>query len=123
MKINFKKFIEYKNAITENQDEDFVISEMMRVFFPKRKDVNNCGVEFQNAIEEPKPIKLPFWYKMDIGLKNAGKFIDADTFLSEDMLIEFIDTIVKHRVPFCKVDLTINHVRHLTDFFLNARRK
>lgn len=123
MKINFKQFIKYKNDIQENQDEDFVVDEMMRVFFPKRKDVNNCIVEFQKAIEEPKPIKLPFWYKIDIGLKNAGKFIDADIFLTENSLIDFVDTIVKHRIPFYKVNLTINHVRHLTDFFLNARRK
>ncbi len=123
MKINFKKFIKYKNDIQENQDEDFVVDEMMRVFFPKRKDVENCIVEFNNAIQDPQPIKLPFWYKIDVGLKRAGKFIDADTFLNENSLIEFVDTIVKHRVPFFKINLTINHVRYLTDFFVNARRK
>ena len=121
MKINFKKFIEYTNAIKENQDEVFVVSELNRIFKPKNLD--NFIVEFSNAIQDPQPMKLPFWYKIDIGLKNAGKFIDADTFLKEEMLIEFVDTIVKHRIPFCKVDLTINHVRYLTDFFLNARRK
>lgn len=123
MKINFKQFIKYKNDIQENQDEDFVVDEMMRVFFPKRKDVNNCIVEFNNAVTNVEYKKLPFWYKIDIGIKNAGKFIDADTFLQEDMLIEFIDTVVKHRIPFCKVNLTINHVMELTYFFLNARRK
>ncbi len=123
MKINFKKFIEYKNEITENDNEDFVVSELLRIFAPKVKDKDKFITDFSNAIQDPQPMKLPFWYKIDIGLKNAGKFIDADTFLKEEMLIEFVDTIVKHRIPFCKVNLTINHVRYLTDFFLNARRK
>ena len=123
MKINFKKFIKYQNDIQENQDEDFVVDEMMRVFFPKRKDINNCIVEFNNAVTNVEHKKLPFWYKIDIGIKNAGKFIDADIFLTENSLIEFVDTIVKHRIPFCKVNLTINHVMELTYFFANARRK
>ena len=123
MKINFKKLIEYTNAIKENQDEDFVVSELLRIFAPKVKDKDKFITDFSNAIQDPQPMKLPFWYKIDIGLKNAGKFIDADTFLKEEMLIEFVDTIVKHRIPFFFFFLTINHVRYLTDFFLNARRK
>lgn len=123
MKINFKKFIQYKNAIAENQDEDFVVSELLRIFAPKVKDQDKFITDFSNAIQDPQPMKLPFWYKINIGIKQAGKFIDADTFLNEDMLIEFIDTIVKHRLPFCKVELTVNHVRYLTDFFADARRK
>ena len=123
MKINFKKLIEYTNAIKENQDEDFVVSELLRIFAPKVKDKDKFITDFSNAIQDPQPMKLPFWYKIDIGLKNAGKFIDADTFLKEEMLIEFVDTVVKHRIRFCKINLTINHVKYLTDFFLNARRK
>ena len=123
MKIDFKKFMQYKNAIEENQDEDFVVSELLRIFAPKVKDQDKFITDFSNAIQDPQPMKLPFWYKVDIGIKNAGKFIDADIFLTENSLIEFVETIVKHRIPFCKVNLTINHVRYLTDFFLNARRK
>jgi hypothetical protein len=121
MKINFKKFIEYTTSIKENQEEEFVISELIRIFAPKNTD--KFIAEFVKAIEEPQPKPLPLYYKIDIGIKQAGKFIDADTFLNEDLLIEFIDTIVKHRVPFCKVNLTINHVKYLTDFFARARRK
>ena len=123
MKIDFKKFMQYKNAIEENQDEDFVVSELIRIFAPKVKDQDKFITDFSNAIQDPQPMKLPFWYKVDIGIKNAGKFIDADIFLTENSLIEFVETIVKHRLPFCKVNLTINHVRYLTDFFLNARGK
>ena len=123
MKIDFKKFMQYKNAIEENQDEDFVVSELLRIFAPKVKDQDKFITDFSNAIQDPQPMKLPFWYKVDIGIKNAGKFIDADIFLTENSLIEFVETIVKHRLPFCKVNLTINHVRYLTDFFLNARGK
>ena len=123
MKIDFKKFMQYKNAIEENQDEDFVVSELLRIFAPKVKDQDKFITDFSNAIQDPQPMKLPFWYKIDIGIKNAGKFIDADIFLTENSLIEFVETIVKHRLPFCKVNLTINHVRYLTDFFLNARGK
>jgi hypothetical protein len=121
MKINFKKFIEYTTSIKENQDEDFVISELVRIFAPKNTD--KFIAEFNNAVTNVEHKKLPFWYKIDIGIKQAGKFIDADTFLNEDLLLEFIDTIVKHRIPFCKVNLTINHVIYLTYFFARARRK
>jgi hypothetical protein len=123
MKIDFKKFIEYTNSIKDSDDEIFIISQMMRVFFPRRKDYDNCIAKFNHSINNVEPEKLPFWYKIDIGLKRAGKFIDADTFLNEEMLIEFIDTVVKHRIPFCKPKVTINQARWVIDFFVNARGK
>lgn len=121
MKINFKKFIEYTQIVKEK--DDLAISEMMRLFFPKRMDVDKCTMIFNSAVENITPEKLPIWYKVDLGLKRAAKFIDADTFLNEDMLLEFVDTVVKHRLPFCKVNLTINQARYLIDFFVNARGK
>ena len=123
MKIHFEKFIEYTNLIKNSDDDTFLIAQMMRIFFPKRKDFDNCVSEFNNAINNLEAEKLPFWYKIDFGLKRAGKFIDADTFLNEDMLIEFIDTVVKHRIPFCKAKLTINQARWVIDFFVHARGK
>ena len=123
MKIDFKKFIEYTNLIKNSDDDTFIIAQMMRIFFPKRKDYDNCISKFNNAINNLEAEKLPFWYKIDIGLKRAGKFIDADTFLNEDMLIEFIDTVVTHRIPFCKHKVTINQARWVIDFFVTARVK
>ena len=123
MKIDFKKFIEYTNLIKDSEDDTFIIAQMMRIFFPKRKDYVNCVSEFNNAINNLEAEKLPFWYKIDIGLKRAGKFIDADTFLNEDMLIDFIGTVVTHRIPFCKPKVTINQARWVIDFFVNARGK
>lgn len=123
MKVNFNKFIQLTKLSESNIDEEFYLSEIMRLFFPKRKNTAKCLDEFTKAIEYVKPKKLPLYYKVDVGIKNAGKFIDADTFLNEDMLKEFVNTIVTHRIPFCKVNLTINHVRYLTDFFVNARRE
>jgi hypothetical protein len=123
MKIDFKKFIEYTNLIKDSEDDTFIIAQMMRIFFPKRKDYDNCISKFNNAINNLEAEKLPFWYKIDIGLKRAGKFIDADTFLNEDMLIDFIGTVVTHRIPFCKPKVTINQARWVIDFFVTARGK
>lgn len=99
--MNFIKFIEYSKNI-EGQSDEFVILEMMRLFYPKRKDYENCVIEFNAAINKPISF-LPWYYKLDLKFKTAAKFIDADTFFSEGDFVSFLNVVLKHRIPFLKI--------------------
>jgi len=92
-KISFKKFLEYSKNI-EGKDEVFALTEMMRLFFPKRINVEKCAQIFKSELENTKTSL--FFYKIGIP-KKAGEFIDAHTFLQDENYLEVLKIILKPR--------------------------
>src|SRR5690349_10727444 len=95
-KISFKKFLEYSKNI-EGKDEVFALTEMMRLFFPIRIDVEKCAMIFKSELESTKASL--FFYKIVIP-KKAGKFIDAHTFLQDENYLEVLKIILNPRFFF-----------------------
>lgn len=123
--IPFYKYLEYTESIRDNQDDDHVINEMMRIFFPKRTDIQTCIVEFGNAMNQDKENRLK-WYKVDFNFVKAASFIDADTFFTEGNYFEFLKIVLVHKIPFLKLNynkISLATADNILALFRFARRK
>lgn len=93
--IPYLKFMEFQKAIVENpNDEWFVAIQVMQRFYPKKKtNIARYISEFENALLSNEPAKMNF--KLDLHFDNAGKFIDCETFIEEQEVIEFLKLVIK----------------------------
>ena len=111
--IDFEIFREYSERIQDLEPEE-VLQETISTFFPKSKTPYKDVVDFHEALKT----KGLFEYKIDLEFKHAGRFIDADTFLIRDDLIELAKLLIKKRHIFQKVRLSLGVVNHITEKFL-----
>jgi hypothetical protein len=52
------------------------------------------------------PVKISMPYKIDLDFTNAGYFIDCDTFVNDNLIVEFLELVVKPKYFWSrKVDL------------------
>jgi hypothetical protein len=93
--IPYFKFLEFSNII-ESQSEQFIIAETRRIFRPV--SIN----DFSKALETPAPFRPNF--KLDLDFKTAGKFIDADTYFSDQDYMSFFKLVLKRKYFFKNVN-------------------
>lgn len=105
--IDWIKFAEFSERI-DGLNPDQINAEVGRTFFPKQKFSIELVLEFMKAMETP----APFQYRLDLTFNKADRFIDADTYLTENRKLELAQMLVKpkHRLQKIKWDLsTVNH--------------
>lgn len=54
-------------------------------------------------------LNIRLLFKIDVSFKNAGRFIDLETFIKDENDIEFIKMTVKPRIWFMKIPDIIKH--------------
>jgi len=108
--IPYLKFIEFQKAIEEHaEDEWFVALQVMQRFYPNKKTkIAERLEDFRKALLSTTPAKMNF--KLDLQFTNAGKFIDADTLVQENEIIEFLKLVIKpkyrwQRINYNKISL------------------
>lgn len=85
--INYFKFLEVSKNIEENSDPRHVLEEAYKVFKPK--SINR----FAAALERDGKLKRRF--KLDLDFKQAGRFIDADTYRGDGDDLNMLKCILK----------------------------
>jgi hypothetical protein len=96
--ISYLTFKNFSEVIELNDADSFVTAQTVEYFNPD--SVANFALALQT---EPKTISIP--YKIDFEFKTAGKFIDCDTFLKDEMIVEFLELVVKRKYFWQKVKL------------------
>ena len=112
--ISYKTFKEFSDAIDGDYTDHFIESTTVDYFNP------NSVSDFALALQtEPDKITMP--YRTDLEFKSAGKFIDCDTFLNDDLVLEFLKLVVKPKYFFSrKVNfekLSISQVEYVVGLF------
>jgi len=98
--INYITFKNFSEVIEGNDNDSFIERQTMEYFKP------DSMAGFAEALQtNPKTIKLP--YKLDLTFKTAGKFIDCDTFLKDEQVLEFLELVLKPKNFWSKVDLSV----------------
>lgn len=112
--ISYKTFKDFSKAIDGDYTDNFI--EITTVDYFKPSSVSDFALALQT---EPNKIKMP--YKVDLEFKSAGKFIDCDTFLNDDLIMEFLELVVKPKYFFSrKVNLeklSISQVEYIVGLF------
>jgi hypothetical protein len=111
--ISYLTFKNFSEVIEVNDSDAFVTSQTMEYFNPSSLE------SFALALQtEPKTISMP--YKVDLDFKTAGKFIDCDTFIKDEMIIEFLGLVLKPKYFWQKVKvelLSIAQVNYIVGLF------
>jgi hypothetical protein len=111
--ISYLKYVEFLEVVDGDYSDSFVSSQIIDYFNP------DSVPNFVLAVKtEPKTILIP--YKLDFEFKTAGKFIDCDTFLKDEMIIEFLELVVKRKYFWQKVkleSLSIAQVYYIVSLF------
>ena len=114
--INYITFKNFSEVIEGNDSDSFITSQTIEYFNP------DSMAGFAEALQtNPKTLKMP--YKLDLTFKTAGKFIDCDTFLKDEMIIEFLELVLKPKNFWSKVDLnklSIAQVEYVVSKFHEA---
>lgn len=113
--INYKTFRDFSDVIDGERSDSFIESQTLDYFKPISVDA------FALALHtEPNKITMP--YRLDFDFKTAGKFIDLDTYLNDNLIIEFLQSALKPKYFFSKkVDinkLSISQVEFIIGSFL-----
>jgi hypothetical protein len=111
--ISYLTFKNFSEVIEVNELDAFVSSQTMEYFNPSSLE------DFALALQtEPKTISMP--YNIDLEFKTAGKFIDCDTYLKDEMVVEFLELVVKPKYFWQKVKLetlSISQVNYIIGLF------
>lgn len=110
--INFLKFYEVSNNLTEDYSANEILEEAYKAFKPK--NINR----FAAALEKEGRLKRKF--KLNLKLK-AGEFIDADTYRSTGDLEKMFEVILKpkKRFLFWKYNIKNHLSLREAEFILN----
>lgn len=96
--ISYLTFKHFSEVIEGNDSDSFIERQTMEYFNP------DSIADFALALQtNPKTISMP--YTIDLQFKTAGKFIDCDTFLKDEMIIEFLELVVKPKFFWQKVKI------------------
>lgn len=88
--INYFKFLELAKNIVDDSDERHILEEAYKVFKPKNI------MRFAAALERDGKLRQRF--KLDLNFKQAGRFIDADTYrIDNDKINMFKSLLVPKR--------------------------
>lgn len=111
--ISYQTFKNFSEVIEINQSDSFIESQTMEYFNP------SSLADFALALQtDAKTISMP--YKIDLTFKQAGKFIDCDTFLKDEMLIDFLKLVLKPKYIFQKINfdkISIAQVEYVVSKF------
>ena len=111
--ISYVTFKNFSEIIEVNDSDSFVTNQTIEYFNPSSLD------SFALALQtEPKTISMP--YKVDLEFATAGKFIDCDTFLKDEMTIEFLELVIKPKYFWQTVrleTLSISQVNYIVGLF------
>lgn len=112
--ISYIIFHNFSEVIDGDYSDSFIVKQTDDYFNPVSID------SFALALHtDPKTISMP--YRIDLEFKNAGKFIDCDTFLNDNMVVEFLELVVKPKHFWSrKVNLeklSISHVEMIVEMF------
>jgi len=95
--ISYQTFKNFSEVIEGDHSDSFIETQTLDYFKPD--SLANFALALQT---NPKTISMP--YRLDLKFKEAGKFIDCDTFLKDEMLIEFLKLVLKPKYFWQKVN-------------------
>ena len=111
--ISYVTFKNFSEIIEVNDSDSFVTNQTIEYFNPSSLD--NFALALQT---EPKTISMP--YRVDLEFATAGKFIDCDTFLKDEMVIDFLELVIKPKYFWQTVrleTLSISQVNYIVGLF------
>lgn len=86
--ISYQIFSNFSEIIDGDYSDAFIERQTIECFNPRNI------VDFSEALKtSPKKISMP--YKIDLSFGYAGKFIDCDTFVSDNLIMDFLYLVVK----------------------------
>lgn len=88
--ISYFKFLEMSKNISDDSDERHILEEAHKVFKPR--NINR----FAAALEREGKLKRRFI--LDLEFKNAGRFIDADTYRLEGEKLNMLKSLLRGRL-------------------------
>lgn len=86
--IHWVDFQQFLDEIKDREDDEQHLQEVIQRIF-KTDDFDNLN----KALQVTDMVTLPF--KIDMSFKDAAKFIDCDTLLSENNMIDFLKLVLK----------------------------
>lgn len=92
--VSYFKFLEYKEAIIDSSDEEFILRETYRILKIKPRHLRG----FAEAIGRDGKLKRCFI--LDLDFKRVGRFIDADTYRIDKEPLEMFKALLKPRRKF-----------------------
>jgi len=111
--ISYLTFKNFSEVIEVNDSDSFVTRQTIEYFNPSSLE------SFALALQtEPKTISMP--YEIDLEFETAGKFIDCDTFLKDEMVMDFLELIIKPKYFWQTVKLetlSISQVNYIVSLF------
>ena len=54
-------------------------------------------------------LSIKILFKIDVSFKNAGRFIDLETFIKDENDSDFVKMTIKRRLPFIKIPDIVKH--------------
>lgn len=88
--IHWVDFQQFLDEIKDREDDEQHLQEVIQRIF-KTDDFDNLN----KALQVTDMVTLPF--KIDMSFKDAAKFIDCDTLLSENNMIDFLKLVLKKK--------------------------
>lgn len=85
--INYFKFLELSKKIVDDADERHILEEAYKIFKPKSINA------FAAALEREGTLRRRF--DLDLNFKQAGRFIDADTYRIDDDKLNMFKSLLK----------------------------
>lgn len=121
--VDFERYFELLNDSDESPES--IAGIVMNVFYPNQpiRNTEKCIKEFSKAFDSPGKVQLK--YKVDMSLKKASHFINCAETVKESP-IDFLGFVIKHRVPFMKVnvnDISLETAQYAFSLFTNEPPK
>ena len=89
--ISYQTFKNFSEVIEINESDSFI--ELQTIDYFKPSSLAGFALALQT---DAKKITMP--YRIDLAFKQAGKFIDCDTFLKDEMVMEFLKIVLKNNL-------------------------
>jgi hypothetical protein len=115
--ISYVTFRNFSEVIELNDSDSFVEGQTVEYFNPSNLN------DFALALKTD-PVKISMPYKIDLDFSKAGYFIDCDTFVNDNMIVEFLELVVKpkyfwsrkvnlERLSISQVEVIVNQFREV----------
>ena len=115
--ISYVTFHNFSEVIDGDYSDEFIERQTVDYFNPS--NLNDFALALKT---DPKTISMH--YKLDLDFSKAGYFIDCDTFINENMIIEFLELVVKRkyfwsrkvnleRLSISQVEVIVNQFREI----------
>lgn len=113
--ISYFKFLQLTKNIVDDKDERHILEEAFLIFKPK--NINR----FAAALERDGKLRRKFI--LDLDFRQAGRFIDADTYRLGDDKLNMFKSLLKprlkwHRLSYHKIeDISLREAEHVIEKF------